>query len=107
MKNYVTISRCLRFSFIKWEEVETGCQSLYEKIPALVPALALITGLMISCKARVRRLTRVGDDEVSALVVEGAVSGAGGVSCPGQALVPEVHSIAVIQQRLSYLGMKM
>lgn len=103
MKNYVTISRCLRFSFIKWEEVETGCQSLYEKIPAL----ALITGLMISCKARVRRLTRVGDDEVSALVVEGAVSGAGGVSCPGQALVPEVHSIAVIQQRLSYLGMKM
>lgn len=93
----------MRFSFIKWEEVETGCQSLYEKIPAL----ALITGLMISCKARVRRLTRVGDDEVSALVVEGAVSGAGGVSCPGQALVPEVHSIAVIQQRLSYLGMKM
>lgn len=103
MKNYVTISRCLRFSFIKWQEVETGCQSLYEKIPAL----ALITGLMISCKARVRRFTRVGDDEVSALVVEGAVSGAGGVSCPGQALVPEVHSIAVIQQRLSYLGMKM
>lgn len=103
MKNYVTISRCLRFSFIKWEEVETGCQSLYEKIPAL----ALITGLMISCKAHVRRFTRVGYDEVSSLVVEGAVSGAGGVSCPGQALVPEVHSIAVIQQRLSYLGMKM
>lgn len=71
-----------------------------------VPALALITRLKMSCKARVRRFTRVGDDEVSSLVVEGAMSGAGGVPCPGQALVPKVHSIAVIQKRLSYLGMK-
>lgn len=40
---------------------------------------------------------------MSSLVVEGAVGGAGGVATPGQALVPQVHGVAVVQQRLGHL----
>ena len=53
-----------------------------------------------------RKSTRVGYNEVSSLVVEGSVSGTGRVPCSGQALVAKVHGVAVIQQRLSYLGIK-
>lgn len=53
--------------------------------------------------------TRVGDDEVSSLVVEGAMGSARRVPRARQALVAKVHGVAVIQQRLSDLkpGMKM
>lgn len=47
--------------------------------------------------------TRVGHNEVSSLVVEGAVRGTRGVSSAGQALVPKVHGVAVLQQRLRQL----
>lgn len=40
---------------------------------------------------------------MSSLVVEGAVGGAGRVSAPGQALVPQVHGVTVVQQRLGHL----
>lgn len=40
---------------------------------------------------------------MSSLVVEGAVGGAGRVAAPGQALVPQVHGVAVVQQRLGHL----
>lgn len=43
---------------------------------------------------------------MSPLVVEGAMSRAGRVTRSGQALVAEVHGVAVIQQRLGYLGFK-
>lgn len=47
--------------------------------------------------------TGVGYDEVSSLVVEGAVGGARWVPRARQALVSKVHGVAVIQQRLSDL----
>lgn len=47
--------------------------------------------------------TRVGYDEVSSLVIEGAVGGAGRVPRARQALVAKVHSVAVVQQSLSDL----
>lgn len=47
--------------------------------------------------------TGVGYDEVSSLVVEGSVSGAGRVPRACQTLVAKVQGVAVIQQRLSDL----
>lgn len=40
---------------------------------------------------------------MSSLVVEGPVGGAGRVTAAGQALVPQVHGVAVVQQRLGHL----
>lgn len=53
--------------------------------------------------------TGVGYDEVSSLVVEGAMGSARWVLRARQALVSKVHGVAVIQQRLSDLkpGVKM
>lgn len=51
-----------------------------------------------------RTFTRVGYDEVTSLVVEGAVRCAGRVTRASQALVAQVHGVAVVQQRLCNLG---
>lgn len=60
-------------------------------------------GCVCVCVCRFVQPTRVGHDQVSSLVVEGPVGGAGRVAAPGQALVPQVHGVAVVQQRLGHL----
>lgn len=52
------------------------------------------------------KFTRVWYNEVSSLTVEGPVSGTGGVSRAGQALVAKVHGVTVFQQGLSDLKIR-